>query len=208
MTMILKTKSIVMRRIEIVLVCSLILMSGCTGALKVMKGVTKPKVETRKSTTRYLGESYKGKIEGIFILKDSASFYKWIAQINGLPTALFFDSRGFELVYADSSYCSGKAEEFASSFSPGMQLETSPDITLQMLNEAVAPVAGDSRIRSDSADCVLIVCWAKWIGKINNNVWEVAQALEKNSWVCSKIYFINFDFQEEWKMHTLPEIRY
>jgi hypothetical protein len=181
---------------------------SCKSLLFKLKGVKSPKLETAQSVYDYLQKHYQGTLKYLFVPRDSASFYSTFSSFPDFPGVGFVNSKGQLIIYSDTNYCSGTAQKFATGLEDPESYPTDPFFKLTTFMEMLQRAGPESTENDEPYDCILIVFWAKYLGSINKPGFDVAEGLEKNSRVRSRIYFINLDFQEQWGLKTIPKIKF
>ncbi|MCX6245967.1 MAG: hypothetical protein NTU98_14835 [Bacteroidetes bacterium] len=165
--------------------------------------VSNPTFVTESQTVSFLNKKGFEKVGTYYVCKDSASLFKVLGRAKGIPETNFFSSSGEFIAYGDSS-CPGLAMNFAKTFTPDGHYKTDPSFKLEEIMSLVKPVGGISVDKNFKADFSVVFYWATFVGKINNNVFEIADELKKNSLIKIRFLFVNVDFQKSWGMKNIP----
>ena len=140
-----------------------------------------------------------------YVCRDSSSLIKVIQTIKAIPETNFFNSQGEHLIYGDS-ICPGLAMNFAKTLKPENRSTIDSSYTLEDIMNLVKPVGGVIYNEDPRFDFSVIFYWATFVGRINNNVFEIAEELKKNPQLKIRLLFVNVDFQDSWGMKNIPQI--
>lgn len=193
---------------SILIISLIIAASSCKTIMMKANRTTKPKMETEDKIIAYLKEKVIGFEDGLFICKDSLSFFEVLQMIRDLPSIDFFSPNGALLKYSSTGDCAGKAETFAQMLNPKEKYEIDSSFVIKDIVEKVKMISGKSILNDDSVDYIIFIYWAKYLGKLNDNVFDVVNALKENNRIRIRIYFINVDFQQEWGMKEVNNFQF
>jgi len=172
-----------------------------------LNGVTTPKFITEQQTMKFLEK--KGIVENAnwFVCKDSASIIKIIEMIQAIPATNFFTRSGDLLFYSDSS-CPGQADQFARSLSSDQVYKIDASYRIGDVMKLIKPVRDNLTFQFNDCDYTVFFFWATFAGKINNNVFEIADVLNKKDSLKIRIIYVNVDFLKSWGMKEIPHMNF
>ena len=195
--------------VRILLVCVTIAsVCSCKAILIKIKGVSKPRFENKESVLNYLSTISPESGDGVFVGQDSLQFFHLLKMIKELPTVDFYNSKGELIEYSQTGGCNGKAEEFAEKLTRNMVYTVDSSYRMKDVEKKVVSIKENNGLLSQDCDFVLFVYWAKYMGKMNQDVLDVMKALRNNKQLKAKVYLINMDFQSNWGMKKIPRINF
>jgi hypothetical protein len=194
------------KRTILVLLFVGLLCGACTFIVKKINHVTNPKFETKESVTRFLERSGRDYPDHLFVCRDSASYFGVISKGQAFPQALFFNSKGENLKYAEDA-CPGKAMTFAKNLGPQQDFVIDTSYTWDFIAKRIMP-CGPALIPDISAHrFTMAIFWVVWAGKVNDNAFEIAEAMKKRPGLDIQTLFINMDLLDTWGMKKFPTFK-
>jgi hypothetical protein len=171
------------------------------------KGLSRPRFENPESVISYFSSKSNDTGIDIMIAKDSIRFFQLLYMVRSYPSVDFFNSKVELLEYSKTGDCMGKAQKFAASLSPDSDCDIDSSYQIKDVFEKVKSINVKSTPNNVNADFTILFYWAKYLGKMNNSLFEILKTVRENQDINPKIYFINMDFQKEWGMKEIPEIK-
>jgi hypothetical protein len=167
--------------------------------------VSSPSSVTEAQTISFLDNRGHGKYGTYYVCRDSLSLFKVIEKIKAIPEIDFFNNNREHLVYGDS-ICPGLAINFAKKLKPERTYKIDSSYNLEDIMNLAQPVRGDFYEKASKFDFSVIFYWASFVGRINNNVFEIVDELKNNPRLKIQYLFVNVDFLESWGMKNSPQI--
>lgn len=191
--------------IYILIVVTMILLSGCKKSILILNGIRQPKIENYESQKEFL-KKYDLPVNEIISFKDSVGIYKLSYKSIGIPDAAIFDANGYFLPYAnDTVNCNAGVSPFIEFLIAGSETRIDSSFKMDFLfNELVY---SDSQKPLDDSDLhgkydyYVMFFWSVFTGRLNKKkVYEWYQSVEEQKQAGLKIrsYFVNLDCQEFW----------
>ena len=122
---------------------------------------------------------------------------------SGLPGIEIYTKDGKYIPFPGEESCKGGASEFIEVLKIPLQFSTSDSLILSNLTEVLRTIEGKELNKHDTfnfkSDFVIVIYWAKFVGKINSRDIEGwKQNIENNSNSRFDVLMVNCDFQEWW----------
>jgi hypothetical protein len=194
------------RNLTIVLLLIVFLSGGCVAIMKKLKHVSNPKFESEENVSSFLRKVNKSYPENLFLCKDSAAFFSIFMKIHALPEAVFFNSKG-EIIRYSEDPCPAKALTFIMNMQEGQKLTIDTSYNLAFLKSKITPYLKNGFLVTSNDQVTMVVFWAVWVGKVNNNVFEIVEALKTRPDLHVQVVFINMDLLDSWGMKHLPKFK-
>jgi hypothetical protein len=194
------------RQLTIGLLLVIILTGGCVTILKKLKHVSNPKFESEESVASFLRKVNNHYKENLFLCKDSAAFFNIFLKIHALPEAVFFNSKG-EIIRYSEDPCPAKAQTFIMNMQEGQKLTIDTSYNLGFLKSRINPYIKNWFRETSNDQFTMVVFWAVWVGKVNNNVFEIVEALKARPDLHVRVVFINMDLLDSWGLKHLPKFK-
>lgn len=202
-----------MKKLLFLLVISQALLAGmgCKPVTMMYYGIHNPKLENRKTLTRFL-EKHEVHYDDLYVFRDSQAIYTYYKRKAIIPDAHFFDSKGQFLNYRidTTSSCNASVDAFIASLgnNPRMPL---PD-NRKLLSEELRLLTNSDGKGIDmhnlpSADYFVVFYFSKFLGKVSTDhikLW--LEEISKNRKVKIQYYLVSTDFLDSWGM-TKKDIR-
>lgn len=188
---------------KIVLLVVLILASyGCNKVLMYGYGIRNPKVENKKSLLEYLRSNHLDTSNN-YALKDTAALMEYLRSGIGAPEILFYDRNGFLMKYRDDKKCNGQNDSLISFLDPKHVIGVDSTRNIHAYLNQLRTLDGDVVELSEfnNMDYYLIIYWAKWLGKMNENKiteWEKSIAYKNNLKI--KAIKLSTDYMNFWEI--------
>jgi hypothetical protein len=194
-------------KIQILILLTGIIFSSCKTIMMKMNGVTNPRLVTESQTISYLNRKGFTNLNSYFVCRDSLSEFKIINMIKAIPETNFFNNKGELLVYGDS-ICPGLAAQFSRSLIKEGKYRVNSAYSFGNLMKLIRPVEDGKGTVPANIDYIVVFYWAKFVGNINDNVFELGKELNKNKDLKIHYVFVNVDFLKSWGMKKIPEFNF
>lgn len=190
-------------KIRSVVLSTCFFLFSCKSALKAIKGVKDPKLETYVTTKKYL---HKNDIDTtkVVYFKDISSFIKATQRkYMKIPNAYFFDSNGNFVDYRKSvTDCNAKVDEFILDLNTFNEAKKDSTKTLTELKGFL--VSSNKKLLSEEPGRISVfITWAKYVGALNREKafdWVKLLEAAKQKGINVDYYLLNCDFQENWNL--------
>jgi hypothetical protein len=165
-------------------------------------GIRNPKIENEKSILNYLKDNNLD-LDNNFVLKDTAALYSFMKSGVGAPEILFYDKNGFLMRYKDDKKCNGQNDSLISFLDPKHIIGVDSSSNVYKYLDQVRTLDGKEVNVSEfkEKDYILIIYWAKWMGKMNKNKivdWE--NSLTKRNNLKIKTIKLSTDYMGFWQI--------
>lgn len=185
----------------------LLAFSGCQILARAIYGIKKPKVENAASIRKKANGF--GLDTTNILSVNSADFLNTMAGAS-IPDAAIFDASGRYIEYRETD-TSCNAGLFG--FIPELSLTKSYNLTGKTtlgaeLGKCRSIDGHPLAVMDANADFYVLIYWATWTGKLNEDhvkVWEDLAAANKNCRV--RVLKVNLDMQEYWEEEEREKIR-
>ena len=179
---------------------------SCAPIMMKLNHVTKPKVVTEEKISSFLAKVNSDYVEHLFLCRDSIAYTTLLQKLHAFPEAVFFNEKG-EIVRYSEDPCPTIAQNFILNIKPDQQLQVDSSYRFGFLQEKLQP-HGNSQLRDPgNYRFTMVVFWATWAGKVNNNVFDIVEKLKKRPDLKVQVVFINMDFLDQWGMKKLPRFK-
>jgi hypothetical protein len=177
-------------------------LTGCQKILMLRHGIHKPKTESEESIRNYLNKKDIPPFQGLFIIKDSSSFARYISMVEHAEGLFFFYPDGHLIKIRDTGYCPGTAFQFALGLHKDSLYQIDSSMKLSDISQLVESIDRDQEIREDGCDYIVIGVWARFFGNLNRNVFDPLKELNSRDDIRVNIYLVNIDLQESWDLKS------
>ncbi len=191
-----------MKRILLLYVCFMLIISACNPVVKTMYGIKKPDVENEQSILKY------AKRIGLEQERICCFFREdWVWAIQGkgfarsIPDMIVFDKKGHFLKIRDESLCNAVNETVISSLVPGKYFEIDDSVFLRDITDVLRTLKGDpfQMNTAGQSDYVIFIFWTKYSGRLNKTkVMRWQQEVRYNTACKIDFYLVNMDQQQWW----------
>ncbi|MFH1159448.1 MAG: hypothetical protein V1733_00675 [bacterium] len=175
---------------------------SCKQILLMRYGIRQPKEETPVTIMAFMDKMDYPNVS-TFIFKDSSSFYTCmkdsIFQRNTLGTLFFYRNR-LLINYKDTSKCQWSGGYFVMNLRNDTIYQTDSTCLFQRLMTNFIPLNATTKIDTAGADYIVLVTWARFLGKYNERLFSIRKAMEENPGVNIKAVFVCIDVQKEWNL--------
>ena len=181
-----------------------LVLNSCQTIMLKYYGASDPKLETNATIEKYLD---KKKIP-------SNSFYKvknfnsFIAISNNImiPNGFFYNKNGFFVDYNQTpKMCNANVSKFILDLK-NINQEEKGTKNIKQIMKYLCDKNGNSIEFEDGYDVYILITWAKFVGKLNDEkAFDWFNIIKKTNFEDLKVkyYLVNVDFQENW--NDLPE---
>ena len=186
-----------------ILVLVLFITIGCKSILSLKYGVRSPKEETPEGLISFL-EKQKFPICNMYIFSDSASYSRAFRNrvfSKNLLSYMNFDKDGILLV-RDTTKCQWAGNDFIKVLNKDSTYKKWAGFTLSQILDHIQPISNNSGqdILLRDPDFTVVVTWAKFLGKYNYRLFDLAGAVKENKRSRIRIIWLNVDMQESWHL--------
>ena len=187
------------------LIAAVFLLSliSCKPAIKLIKGIKNPKLETYATTKRYLTKNQIDTSRVVYYKNLKAYVYAVKKKYLKVPNAMFFDKKGNFVDYRKTpSDCNAKVESFIQVLSAFNEAKKDATKTLFELKKLLAS-SNKKVLNEEPADVTVFITWAQYVGALNKEkAFDWVKLLEeaKKKGISVNYYLLNSDFQENWNM--------
>lgn len=191
----------------LVLLTTIILLTGCTPILKTVYGIKNPKLTTTEKTQNHLTKKgIQGKPVYFKSAKDLVTIMKNDVSI---PDAVFFNSKGQQVEFrATAKECVNDVTVFLGNINMIDTLPVKKGTTLNQLVQNIADSNGKPVTIDKNADAIVFINWSTYMGKLNTTVFEwtdIIQKIPNSSNVKVDYYLLSFDLLDHWEDKQLLE---
>lgn len=190
-----------MRTICYVMAFSL-LLSGCKQIVMLKYGIHNPKEETPESLLSYMNKM-EYPADNSYIFRDSVSFFANIQDSvfrKNMIGSLFFNDNGVMTIYKDTSKCQWSAGYFISQLDKDSVYHSDTSYTFQHLMTEIFPLSGADQTDTCHYDFTVLITWAKFLGKFNDRLFSVEEAVKQRPDLKLRLIFLNVDMQKSWRL--------
>ncbi len=187
---------------NLLLFLGVFVIAACTSVAKKMYSVKNPKFESHQSQLKFLKEN-SVEYTKTFHYKNFQSYIEASQKIKiGIPDAFFFNNKGEFVSYKKSPKdCNANVFGFIKDIKNFKNLQSSDSIHL---DEIVSLTTIDSSALSKQSEITVILTWAVFAGKVNDEKtfkWiELLKQAQKDN-VDLTYYLVNCDLQDSWNLN-------
>jgi hypothetical protein len=180
-----------------------LLFNGCTSLVKLYYGITDPKAESPESLTRFL-KRHHYPVETFFVFRDSASYLRMVKDphLKKYILSTMIIDPDFKKIATDSSRCQWSGGYLIDHLKRDTvyPVETLLDIE-KLFSEIVAVPDPSTKLPARGEfDFLVINTWAKFIGKMNERLFETIPSARKRKDLRILVINLNVDIQKSWNM--------
>lgn len=180
--------------------CLILTTYSCKQVLMMRYNIHQPKKESPRTILAFMDKmDYPN--ENTFIFKDSSSFYKCLKDSvfrTNVPGTLFFAPQGLLVSYKDTSSGQWSGGYYVRNLHRDTIYQSDTAYTLQKLMSLLTPLNENTRIDTAIADYVVVITWATFLGKYNEWLFVIRDAIRENTEVIVKPVFLCIDLQKNW----------
>ncbi|MDD4602533.1 MAG: hypothetical protein PHF97_01840 [Bacteroidales bacterium] len=183
--------------------------SGCQVIMKFKYGIKQPHEETPEKLISFLHHE-KFPDTNLFLFKDSAAYIKALNNNmirKNLLSHMIFDRNG-ALLERDTTQCQWAGYYFIKQLSPDSLYPTGTGITLNDVISEIKPLvpAVDTGIKNTFPDFTMIILWGKFLGKYNQRLFILADAVQTNTAAKIHLIYLNIDMQKNWHLNRKQKL--
>ncbi len=185
-----------------IIILVIMVLTGCKQIILWKYGIHNPQEETPESILSFM-EKMSYPTENTFIFKDSSAFYHCIRDSvfrRNTPGTLFFSPEGLLDTYKDTSKCQWSGGYFVSNLRSDTIYRVDTAYTLQKLMSYFIPLNKTTSIDTSSADYIVVIAWATFLGQYNERLFSICKAIQENKKVTVKPVFLCTDIQKAWNL--------
>lgn len=175
---------------------------GCKYALKTVKGIKNPKMESYTSTKKYLLRNDVDTSRLLYFKNLNAFAFASKKKLLQVPNALFFDKSGDFVDYRKTTKdCNAKVETFIDDLSSFKEAKKDSTKTIMDLEKLVCSY--NKNLSIEKTDIIVFITWSKYAGSLNREkAFDWVKLLEqaKQKGISVNYYLLNCDFQESWNL--------
>lgn len=185
-----------------------ILFTSCSPILKTVYGIKNPKFTNIETTQKYLAQkSIQGKDVYFKSTKDIAIVMKNDVKI---PNAVFFNNKGQQVEFRTTTKeCVNDITVFLNNIEQIDEMPLKQGLSLNQLVQHIADRNGKPIKIDSTADAIVFINWATYMGKLNKTVFEWTDIIQKMPETDTKVkvdyYLLNFDLLDHWEDKQLFE---
>ena len=185
------------------LIAVLSVTSGCKSFMTYKYGMTNPKEETPERLISFL-ETEKFPVSDMYMFADSSAYFNVMRNPlfrNNFLSHMNFDRDGFLLQW-DTARCQWAGFDLIKALNKDSSYQKVPGLKLDQILDYIRPFgpgAGDDPVMNHP-DFTIIVTWAKFMGKYNYLLFDIAEAVKKNQYSAIRLIWLNIDMQEGWHL--------
>lgn len=173
---------------------------SCKEIVMMRYGIHQPREETPESILAFMNKmDYPN--ENTFLFKDSTAFNTCmkdsIFRSNVLST-LFYSPQGLLINIKDTSMCQWSGGYFVRNLHQDSLYQSDPAYTIDNLMSSLIPLNGSTVIDTVNADYIVVVIWASFLGRYNERLFSIREAIRENPDVIVKPIFLCIDMQKSW----------
>ncbi|MBN1198953.1 MAG: hypothetical protein JXA23_06355 [Bacteroidales bacterium] len=141
--------------------------------------------------------------ENTFIFKDSSSFFSCMRDsvfIQHVFGALPFSPGRLLIRSVDTLRDSWPGLDLIPHLKRDTLYRTDTNYSLQQLMHFLIPLTDSTSIDTANADFIVVVPWAAFLGRYNDRLFSVREAIRQNRKVVIKPLFLCIDVQQTWEI--------
>ncbi|MCX6246650.1 MAG: hypothetical protein NTW10_02850 [Bacteroidetes bacterium] len=192
-----------MKKILFLMVLLFFQITGCQSILKMHYGITDPKAESAESLTRFL-KKHHYPVENFYVFKDSTSYIKMVKDphLKKYILSTMIINPDFKKIATDSARCQWSGGYFVDHLKKDTVYQFDTFIDIEKLFSEIVAVPDPSTklpVRGEF-DFLVINTWAKFIGKMNERLFETIPSAQKRKDLRILVINLNVDIQKSWNM--------
>ncbi|MFC2101950.1 hypothetical protein ACFLS7_03055 [Bacteroidota bacterium] len=193
-----------MKTKKIIILFALLSISSlsCKEILMLRYGIHQPREETPESIMAFMNKmDYPN--ENTFLFKDSSAFYTCMRDStfrSNVLSSLFFSPQGLLINIKDTSMCQWSGGYFVRNLHHDSLYQSDSAYTLGNLMRLMTPLNGNTVVDTVNADYIVVVIWASFLGRYNERLFSIREAIHENTDVAVKPVFLCIDMQKSWNL--------
>jgi hypothetical protein len=192
-----------MRKIFIAILCIGIFTTGCKQLLMWKYGITKPKLETPESISKF-AKKYNLDPMSLFIFKDSASYiscFKDTVFNKNMLSSIFFNKNDFFIEYRRNGQCQWSGGAFLQNYSQDSIYSIDSTFHISKFINKIIPLYPTKQSQNyNDTELTIVIIWAKFIGKYNERLFGVLDYVKNSQNIKTRIILLNIDVLEGWNL--------
>ncbi|NQV02272.1 MAG: hypothetical protein HQ542_06485 [Bacteroidia bacterium] len=165
-------------------------------------GIHQPREETPEMILAFMDKMNYPNVNS-FIFKDSSSFFRCMRDSvflsNTLGTLFFYNNR-LLVNYKDTSKGQWPGGCFVRNLRNDTVYQTDSAYSFQSLMAHFVPLNEMTQIDTTNTDYIVVVTWARFLGKYNERLFNIKEAIKENPAINVKAVFVCIDIQKEWNL--------
>jgi hypothetical protein len=200
-----------MYRLFIILLTAICISAGCKQMVIWRYGIRSPRMETPQSITDYARKQGQDP-DNVWLFSDSAAFAKFNRDTlyrKSYFGALVFSRQGLVINFKDTATCQWSVANAVREMKKDSLYRIDKSRKYEDLMSSLVPLTGISFLSKDMKeyDYTVIFTWAKYIGKLNERLFEITEAARNNSNANIRVIALNVDMQKSWNLRKDQRIR-
>ena len=198
------------RRLVMVLITTALV--ACMPVAKLKYGITKPKDQTPASIAKFLTKN-QYPLNNQFILKDSATFVKWINdsafRTMALRTILF--KGDFQRIVEDTTKCQWSGGYFIRQLKKDSIYAVAATIPFDEFYAMLRPLFDTPSmpvVARGEYDFIVVNTWVMFIGKMNERLFATVVPARERDDLKILVINVNLDMQKDWALDEENRIKF
>lgn len=198
-----------MRSNILIVLFSLTSFYSCTSTLFLLNGVKKPRVENRESIKQFLHSLEMDK--GRQVIANFEGYQQFSLDLTLTKTYVFNADGKFMNLPGAANACGPAPLYFLNNLDKDKVYDYSDSVSFSDYSNFMLEPDGSNfkKINTDSVDFIVLITWAKWIGKkvLKRDVKPCVDAALTNTKSRIMLVLLNVDQQEVWSPDDLARIK-
>lgn len=201
-----------MKKFFILFAMALLVTIGCKQMIVWKYGITSPRSETPESVVSF-ARGFRQDPENIFIFRDTTGYFAFMQDSiyrKSCFSAIVFNAKGMLIRYKDTGSCQWSAAAAVKRLKKDTVYSVEGSCSLATLTAGLVSASGDSVFadRPDSIDFTVIYTWANYLGKLNERLFAIGEAVRNNPNARIRVISLNIDMQKSWKLRKDQMVRF
>ncbi|MEI7661447.1 MAG: hypothetical protein WCK34_04590 [Bacteroidota bacterium] len=184
------------------------MLAGCKTFVRLNYGMLPPGDETPDGLVAFL-EKHRFPANDLYLFKDSASYFAAMRNpvfVTNFLSNMNFDRNG-SLIRRDTTLCQWSGAGLIRELNPDSAYRVWPGLRLDQILPHIEPFGKNKSGQqgAEKPDFTIVVTWAKFIGKYNYRLFNLADAVKANKKARIRVIWLNVDMQQSW--HVAKEQR-
>lgn len=186
------------------LLLSLLVLEGCTPIIKLSYGIRQPKQETPASITRFL-EKHEYPLTDQYIMKDSSAYVRLMSDsiLKSLLASPIFFRSDLKRMARDTTHCQWSGGTQVQHLKKDTTYTCYDDLNFSDIWPYIKPLSDTvvkPVVNPGDYDFILLYTWGSFMGKLNERVFVVNDAIETRPDLKILLVYLNFDMQRSWNL--------
>jgi hypothetical protein len=198
---------------HLLLFCLLLLScSSCKQLLMWKEGIHQPEQVTTEEITTF-AKKWKKNPDSIYVFKDSTSYFSTLRDKETKAMflgALVFSKEGLLKNYKDSTSCQWSAGSYVSKLKTDTTYFVDTSLRCESMLKHLVNLNGKPVVTSgiEQYDYIVLYGWATFLGKYNERLFCIDDAVLSNKAANIQVYSINMDVLRSWNLPKDQMIRF